>query len=334
MINYVDVCCGLAWGDEGKGKIVSHLTNEFDYDFVCRWAGGDNAGHTIYIEGKKYKTHLIPSGIFYGKKSIIGPGCVINKDSFYKEIDYLRENGFDTSLVKISKFAHIVTNEHIQEDKEKYANTIGTTSRGIGPCYRDKYARLGKRIIDCVDDFDGFIWNGELYGNILCEGAQGFWLDIDEGNYPYVTSSCTLPYSCCNLGFPMQKIRRIYGACKMYDTRSGEDPEFPDTLFDNSELSKIGNVGKEYGTTTGRRRKVNYLDLDKLIYAIYCTGSTHLILSKGDVLEECKCFKLIFKNEIMEFDTLLAMESFIEDQLLMESNMLVDIVFSYSPEKI
>ena len=90
-INYVDVCCGLAWGDEAKGKIVSHLAKSKNYDFVCRWAGGNNAGHTIYKDGNKYKTHLIPSGIFYGIKSIIGPGCVINYTAFKKEIEYMNE---------------------------------------------------------------------------------------------------------------------------------------------------------------------------------------------------------------------------------------------------
>ena len=89
-INFVDICSGLAWGDEGKGKIVSQLSR--DYDFVCRWGGGNNAGHTIYVDGVKYKTHLIPSGIFFNKKSIIGPGCVVNKEAFYKEIEYLKKS--------------------------------------------------------------------------------------------------------------------------------------------------------------------------------------------------------------------------------------------------
>ena len=100
-INYADICCGLNWGDEGKGKLVSYLAKKGNYNFVCRWAGGSNAGHTIYKNGVKYKTHLIPSGIFYDIVSIIGPDCVVNKDLFFKEIDYLKQNGFNTKLIFI-----------------------------------------------------------------------------------------------------------------------------------------------------------------------------------------------------------------------------------------
>ena len=238
-INNVDICCGLAWGDEAKGKIVSQLSKNKNYDFVCRWAGGNNAGHTIYVDGKKYKTHLIPSGIFFGLKSIIGPDCVVNINAFFEEIEYLKENGFDTNLIQISPKAHIITASHIKEDKDrnKGDKTLGTTARGIGPCYRDKYARTGKRVMDFEENFKGYIWDGVLYGNVLCEGAQGVWLDINHGNYPYVTSSNPLPYGACSLGFPPQKIRNIYGAAKIYDTRVGKDPDFPD-----ENILKIGNI--------------------------------------------------------------------------------------------
>ena len=130
-------------GDEAKGKIVSYLSKNGGYEFVCRWAGGNNAGHTIYINGTKFKTHLIPSGIFYGIKSIIGPDCVVNIDAFFEELIYLEENGFNTDLIKISPKAHIVKEEHIKEDKSKYSGKLGTTFRGIAPCYGDKYARMG-----------------------------------------------------------------------------------------------------------------------------------------------------------------------------------------------
>ena len=145
-VNEVDICCGLAWGDEAKGKIVSQLSKNGDYDFVCRWSGGNNAGHTVFVDGKKYKTHLIPSGIFFGIKSIIGPGCVININAFHKEIEYLKANGFDTSLIKISPKAHVILQEHINEDINKYKDLLGTTSNGIAPCYRDKYGRTGKMV--------------------------------------------------------------------------------------------------------------------------------------------------------------------------------------------
>ena len=122
-ITNVDIVCGLAWGDEAKGKIICSLGKTKKYDFVCRWAGGNNAGHTIYVNNKKYKTHLIPSGVFNDIKSIIGPDCVINKKAFFEEINYLKQNGFNTDLIKVSPKAHVITEEHILEDKLKYVNT-------------------------------------------------------------------------------------------------------------------------------------------------------------------------------------------------------------------
>jgi adenylosuccinate synthase len=334
-INYVDIVCGLAWGDEAKGKIVSHLAKSKKYNFVCRWAGGNNAGHTIYINGEKYKTHLIPSGVFYGVTSVIGPDCVINKEQFYKEIEYLKDNGFDTNLVKVSPKAHIVSSEHIQEDIEKYLNSQGTTAKGIAPCYRDKYARIGSRVGDKenYNDFQYYIWDEKLYGNILCEGAQGFWLDINYGNYPYITSSTTLPYGACSLGFSPKLINNIYGACKIYDTRSGLDPEFPEELLDYKELLSVCDAGMEYGTTTGRRRKVNWLELNKLKEAINISGTTHLIISKLDVLEYINLFKLK-NNKIVSFHNIELMKQYINHYLKKNCNELVEIIYSDNVETI
>ena len=158
------------------------------------------------------------------------------------------------AFVKVSPRAHVVTEEHILKDKRESAKRLGTTGSGIGPCYSDKARRIGVRADSIL--LRERLWDEQLSGEILCEGAQGIWLDLDWGNYPYVTSSTTLPYGACSLGFPTQKIRRIYGAAKIYDTRSGIDPEFPDTLLEDSVLARIGEVGAEYGVTTGRRRKV------------------------------------------------------------------------------
>ena len=331
MIEYADICVGLAWGDEGKGKIVSALAREYDY--VCRWNGGDNAGHTIYVNDKKYSTHLIPSGVFHGIKSIIGPGCVINIKSFFKEINYLQENGFNTDLIKISPKAHIISDEHICEDETKYKKDLGTTARGIGPCYSDKYARIGEIVSNFKNELGQYLWDEVLEGKILCEGAQGFWLDIDYGNYPFVTSSNTLPYSACSLGFPPQKIRKIYGAIKLYDTRVGTDPEFPGILI-NDELSLIGQLGKEYGTTTGRPRTVNYLNVDKLLQALYISGTTDLIISKVDILEKANIFKYIYKNEICEFDLSTSMITSLQNIINESNNHVSNILLSRSPKEI
>ncbi len=331
-IDLVDICCGLNWGDEAKGKLIAHLAKNRDYDFVCRWAGGNNAGHTVYVNGIKYKTHLIPCGIFYNIMSIIGPDCVIHQASFEKEIQYLNTHGFNTDLIKISPKAHIITDQHIADDN-KYYTAQGTTACGIAPCYRDKYARIGLQVKD-VDSLQKFLWNEKLFGNILCEGAQGFWLDINMGNYPYVTSSTTLPYGACSLGFSPQLIRNIYGATKIYDTRSGTDPLFPETLLNDPELSLIIDHGKEYGTTTGRKRKVNWLHLNKLIDAVNISGTTHVIVSKCDILTDLNIFKLFMNDEIVQFETMNNMQNYICDTLLSSCRFLKTVLFSSHNETI
>lgn len=333
-IKNVDICCGLAWGDEAKGKIVAQLASSKKYDFVCRWAGGNNAGHTVYHNNNKYKTHLIPSGIFYGIPSIIGPGCVVNKNYFIEEINYLKDAGFDTNLIKISPKTHVVTDLHIEEDKSKYFKTQGTTAKGIAPCYKDKYGRTGSRVGDKenIDFFKDYLWDEKLYGNILCEGAQGVWLDIDYGNYPYTTSSTTLPYGAFSLGIPPQFVRNIYGAVKIYDTRSGLDPDFPEELLEDEELLKVANAGQEYGVTTGRRRKVNWLNMDKLIKSINITGTTHLIISKIDVLENVGLYKFIFNGEIESFENIMDMKERINYLLNINCNLIIQIIYSNDPE--
>ena len=329
-IDYVDICCGLNWGDEAKGKIIAELAKSNKYSFVCRWAGGSNAGHTVYVNGKKYKTHLIPCGIFYNIKSIIGPECVVNINSFAREIDYLKENGFNIDLIKISPNAHLITDSHIEEDIEKYKSQ-GTTSQGIAPCYRDKYGRIGKRVKD-IEYFKNYIWDEKLFGKVLCEGAQGFWLDINQGNYPYVTSSTTLPYAACSLGFSPKLIRKIYGASKIYDTRSGIDPDFPEELLDDEELLLIIKEGKEYGTTTNRIRKVNWLNLDKLIKSINISGTTDIIISKTDIVEKLKKFKIIYNKELVIFNSLEEMKYFINDILNKECYGIQKIIYSNNVE--
>ena len=338
MTNKADVVIGLAWGDEAKGKITSQLASQVGsdglpyYSLVARWAGGNNAGHTVYVSGKKYKTHLVPSGVFHGIPSLVGPACVLHPESFYEELEYLKKSGFDTSLVKVSPKCHIVKDEFLQFDKDNLAEKLGTTSRGIAPCYAAKAGRTGVLAEDILED--NLIWKGELSGNILCEGAQGVWLDLDQGNYPYVTSSTTLPYGACSIGFPSQKIDRVWGAAKIYDTRSGEDPMFPASLLDDSELSEIGRIGQEYGVTTGRRRKVNWLNLDYLCKAIKVTGTTDLVVSKCDVLRELGIYKAYHRDSLYTFTSIDEMKHYIHGSVRDCSDLIRSITFSSSPEGI
>jgi adenylosuccinate synthase len=338
--NYVDICCGLSYGDEAKGKLTSQLILQNKYDLVCRWSGGSNAGHTIYINGKKYHTHIIPTGIFYGITSLIGPDCYMNINDLETELNYLETNGFDTTLLKISPFTHMVTDEHKEEDLKKYVDKQGTTGKGIAPCARDKFARYGILFKDYIvqePKWRKYIWKDNdnkkiLNSRILCEGAQGFYLDINHGNYPYITSSYTLPYSACSLGFPPQYIRNIYGAAKIYDTRVGIDPDFPDTLLVDEELSNIAITGNEFGTTTGRLRKVNWLNLDKLIKAINISGTNYIIISKTDVLELLDYYKLYHNAKLYQFENITQMKEYINTKLKDECKFLLNIIYSNSPE--
>lgn len=329
MIKAADVVCGLAWGDEAKGKIAAWLAKNRKYDYVCRWAGGSNAGHTVYVNKKKYKTHVVPAGVFFGVPSVIGPGCVVHKGKLYDELQYLYDHGFDTSLVKVSPRAHIVTDEHIEIDNAKLAGPLGTTGSGIAPCYSDKAARVGTQAKDVLSP--RILWDEKLSGEILCEGAQGIWLDLDHGNYPYVTSSTTLPYGACSLGFPAQAIRHVFGAAKIYDTRSGVDPLFPDDLLDNPALLKVGDVGEEYGVTTGRRRKVNWLDLTRLISAVNVTGTTHLVISKCDVLKDVGVYRLFEHGKVREFKSLNQMNAYVRTTVMDSCPRVLDIKFSFDP---
>jgi len=330
MIKLVDIIFGLCWGDEGKGKITNTISK--DYDMVCRWNGGPNAGHTIYLNNKKYKTHIIPCGIFQNKISVIGPNCVINVDKFFDEIEYLEKNGFDTSLIKVSSNANIITERHIQYDLKFLKPKLGTTGQGIAPAYADKMLRTGKLAKDYIDK--KYIWDGNLYGKILCEGAQSFWLDINYGNYPYVTSSETLPYSACSLGFSPKKIRDIIGVAKIYDTKSGVDPLFPEYLWNDPELNMIIDIGQEFGSTTGRKRLVNWLNLTKLIRAIRISGVNKLIFNKCDILEKINLYRLYQDNILYSFDELDEMKSFIKSEINNSIKEELQIMFSGDKEKI
>ena len=342
-IKKVDIVCGLAWGDEAKGKIVADLLNTNDYDWVCRWSGSHNAGHTIYFNNKKYVTHLVPAGVFYGINSYIGPDCLVSLSELEKELLYLSENGFDTNCVFISQYCNVILDEHVQEDINKYKKQQGSTGKGVAPCARDKYGRKGVRVkeLDTEMLFGIHKYNqsivkdiSNLDGVILCEGAQGNRLDINFGNYPFVTSANTFPYSACSLGFSPRKIRDIYGAAKIYDTRVGVDPEFGDELLKDETLSEIAIVGNEFGATTGRTRKVNWLNLDKLINSVNVSGCNIVIISKEDILLKIEKYRVIKDDELIEFDSLNSMKRFIKKHIKSECDEVDKIIFSNNPYKI
>lgn len=307
MIEYADVIVDLQYGDTGKGKITNQcLATDNGYNLVVRYNGGSNAGHTIYRDEVKIVTHQVPIGVLYGVISVIGPGCVVNIPKLKEELEYLRGLGVwaPETFLLIDKRAHIVQDRHLTEDSTD--TVIGTTRQGIGPAYRDKYGRTGMTFEMWYDaqtgDRDPFVDNAMtdiyalLHGSnrvqetawrILCEGAQGFYLDPMWGDYPFVTSShCTVAAAIQN-GIPHNKIRHVFGVAKGYETYVGNKPNFipNNQLIHKPVFETIQTLGKEYGATTGRLRQVRFLNLDELIPAININGVTRLVLNKMDILD-------------------------------------------------
>ena len=339
------VVIGAQWGDEGKGKLIDFLSR--DTDITVRYQGGNNAGHTIVVGDKSYVFHLIPSSILHtGKVCVIGNGVVVDPRALTKEIDELEERGIHITprKLKISGFCHIVMPYHrvldgLRESKRK--NKIGTTGRGIGPCYADKVTRCGIRAVDLLNpkvlkaklednlreknetyrkvfghtDYNlkdiykeyvsygkrigPFIENTAFYLNkmidkgksVLFEGAQGTFLDIDFGTYPFVTSSnCIVGGVCPGTGVPPTKIDKAVAAVKAYTTRVGEGP-FP-TEYSDDMLSTIREKGKEFGATTGRPRRCGWFDSVLVNYSIMLNGISELAIMKLDVLDGLKKIKI------------------------------------------
>jgi adenylosuccinate synthase len=330
------VIVGAQWGDEGKGKITDLLAERSDA--VVRFQGGNNAGHTIVRHGETWKLHLMPSGILYpGKLCIIGNGVVIDPKVLTDELDELRGRGVDTSGLRISANAHMIMPYHLMLDDAGEARLgklkIGTTRRGIGPCYADKASRIGIRVQDLLDekilkqkivaalepkrlslrpfardprldlqaiteeylayghrlsehiqDTTRLVWDKlDADATVIFEGAQGALLDIDHGTYPFVTSSNPIAAAACiGSGVGPKDIDEVWGITKAYGTRVGSGP-FP-TELDDELGEQLRQKGGEFGTTTGRSRRVGWLDLVALRYAARINSLTALVVTKLDVL--------------------------------------------------
>ena len=333
-IMIADIVVDLQYGDCGKGKVTHALCRQNDYTHVIRYNGGCNAGHTIYHEGKKFITHHIPCGVFFGVRSVIGPGCVVSLKQLFKEIKELEDGGINASkYLKIASNAHIITDFHLAEDNKD--TKIGTTKRGNGPAYRDKYARKGVRAMQCselapfVIDMYTELHNNPEFDRVeaLFEGAQGFGLDVDWGDYPYVTSShCTTAGALLN-GVPPKSVRDVWGVAKIYETYVGaKDFQGTDEVF---EL--IREAGDEYGATTGRPRQVNWLDFDLLKMAIDINGVNKMVVNKMDVLDEVQKWCLYSGLSMYEFETRQDIEHWLLDSL---EDREVDIMFSGNKEAI
>jgi adenylosuccinate synthase len=338
------VVLGAQWGDEGKGRVVDFFAESAD--FVVRYQGGNNAGHTIVVGDQRLALSMIPSGILYPDCiPVIASGTVIDPRVLIAEMDMAAEKNLDPSRVRVSSNAHLIMPYHRKLDAaiERYLgkNQIGTTKKGIGPAYTDKYARFGIRVQDLFDpkifrekveaalveknkvlprvyntlpmdpaviieEYSGYaerlqphvtdtsllLWEGLQAGKqVLFEGAQGTLLDIDHGTYPFVTSSNpTAGGASVGSGIGPKAINEIIGVAKAYISRVGTGP-FPTELHDEVGDRMI-ELGGEYGTVTGRRRRCGWLDLVALKYACRVNTFTSLFLTKMDILSAFETIKV------------------------------------------
>jgi len=337
------ILVGAQWGDEGKGKIIDVLTEQADV--VVRYAGGNNAGHTVWVGKQKYVLHLIPSGILRKSKlCVIGNGVVVDPIGLVNEINGLLKIGVKVGKnLVVSETAHVVLPYHRELDAQrevlKGKNKIGTTKRGIGPAYGDKAARVGLRMGDLVDparfeaklalrikennevlkalgttplslkkvlaeyraagDFlKPFVANTVVLlhntmrrgEDILFEGAQGTFLDIDHGTYPYVTSSnTTAGGACTGSGVPPHRMDRVVGVMKAYTTRVGEGP----LPTENAEISDLlHGMGREFGATTGRARRCGWFDSVATRHATMVNGIDDLAVTNLDGLDTVETIRV------------------------------------------
>lgn len=332
----VTVVVGTQWGDEGKAKIIDLLAES--HQIVARYQGGHNAGHTVVVGDQKYALQLVPSGVFYSHVSpIIGNGVVVDLPTLFNEIDTLESRGVSCARLKVSSLAHLILPWHQAHDAISESalgdQKIGTTLKGIGPAYADKYRRVGIRAGDVRDqarfkklmteraiseqkiltalggeklNVEAIVAQFMLLGqrlmpyvadtvnllhdaldrkeNLLLEGAQATFLDIDHGTYPFVTSSNPIAGgACAGSGLGPRDMNRIVGIAKAYTTRVGSGP-FPSELL--GELGdKIVDIGHEFGTVTGRRRRPGWLDLVMLRHAVRLNSLTEIALTKLDILD-------------------------------------------------
>ena len=342
---------GAQWGDEGKGKVVDYLAEKVQW--VVRFGGGNNAGHTVHGPLGEFRFHLVPVGILWPQVScVIGNGVVVDPEALIAEMDDLNERGIDTSSLYISERAHLIMPYHVLldrlEEEAKGDKALGTTGRGVGPAYVDKTGRTGIRAGDLLDVEDTLLprlkqviepknalltkvygqqpislddlyqqclkWGQRLKEHIaptevmlqraledgqkvLLEGAQGSMLDLDHGSYPYVTSSSpSIGGACVGLGLSPRAIERVAGVFKAYCTRVGSGPMPSEMLDDTGNL--LREKASEYGTTTGRPRRIGWFDAVAGRYTALLNGFDCLVLTRLDVLDGLPSVKICIAYEV------------------------------------
>ncbi len=353
---------GLQWGDEGKGKIVDWLTESFDW--VVRYNGGANAGHSVVIGETRYALHLVPCGILRpGVRNVVANGVVVDPEQLIREVEGLEAAGIEVGQrLLLSDRAHLVLDHHRRADGlmeaaaaalAGEASKVGTTGRGIGPCYADKAHRvtavrvadlyepealraqlariagiknatlgalaalsgqefepidpealherlivIGRRLEPYVADTAAVLRGAmDAGGRVLFEGGNGSLLDVDQGSYPYVTSSHTTALGLhAGAGVPAARLGRVVGIVKAYTTRVGAGP--CPTEQENEVGEHLRERGNEYGTTTGRPRRCGWLDLVALRHTAALSGATELSIMLLDVLAGLSELKICTAYEL------------------------------------
>lgn len=392
----IKVILGAQWGDEGKGKFTDYLSS--DADLCIRFQGGNNAGHTIVIDNKKFKLRMIPSGIITNSKCIIGSGTVINLDQLEEEVEILKNQGIkinNDNLLIDSKATLVIPFIYPKVDSIREAKTnspIGTTKNGIGIAYEDKAARIALRAEDILNlnlsnikniskkyfyavnnNFYNYkdleselikwclnkqkIWSSYIKDtspivyrsfienkNVIIEGAQGAMLDNTLGTYPYVTSSCTTIGGVSQgIGCALPRDCEVLGIIKAYTTRVGKGPLDTEMLESESEISEfISNRGGEFGTVTGRKRRIGWLDLDVIRKTHIMNGYTSLAITKADVLSGINELKVLVNGKYIEvpcWESVLDnsgnfTKNFYSYAKMIEDHVGVKVKYiSYSPER-
>ena len=341
---------GGQWGDEGKGKVVDYLSERAHC--VVRYAGGNNAGHTVVNQQGEFSLHLVPSGILWPQViCVIGNGVVVDPDVLLSELEGLEQRGVDTDRLYVSERAHLIMPYHVLldqlEERSRGSAALGTTGRGVGPAYMDKTGRVGIRagelldppsllprleqVVEFKNSIISKIYNEspvsleEVYGKclvwaerlkkhlqptemviqetlargqkVLLEGAQGTMLDMDHGTYPYVTSSSSsIGGACTGLGLSPRDIAGIAGVFKAYSTRVGSGPMTSE--MEDGTADALREKAWEYGTTTGRARRIGWFDAVAGRYSVLINGCTSLVLTRLDVLDGFPTIKICVGYEI------------------------------------
>ena len=351
--DYVDAIVGLQYGDEGKGKITGSLVEQRDYDYTVRYNGGPNAGHSIHKNnGAHYALHQLPSSIAFKKPGYIAPGCVLDIEKLMQETsDFMLVEGFDPlDYLHIHPQVPLIKNTHKHADSLYHYKKQGSTCSGIAPAYSDYYNRTADLFESYefqLTSYDYLVKSIDSVNTMLLEGAQGYYLNPESGNYPHTTSSnCSPASASATLGFSPFKFRNVIGVAKCYETRSGEDPNFynlfangtfknnriPFTEKDYQDFETIQTAGKEFGVTTGRKRAVRFLCMERLVHAIQATGTNIVVLNKWDVLDQVNIYKLVLNGVIASFETSNAMFNFVKDTIKLCCPQVKHVIYSASPK--